>query len=199
MGRGQNHGNGVLEINGPDATPGPLAGAQYDDVNFGCLAACHSGSLLVNDGANFNHTMAESNWTLAYGDYGSGDCDTCHSDEFRTHSSGSFESLNAHNLHVGSALIANDCTQCHAHDGISVAPSTGIHFDGKVDFASNMTVTTYTDDFGGSCGTNLCHDTDAATEWAAVSLGGDNCVDCHDTAKTAMGFDSLASATAPRG
>ncbi len=64
-----NHGNGSVELNGPDATHGTAAGAQYNDGTGGCLLACHGNQFVLS---------SASGWTAAYGDYGTGDCSSCH-------------------------------------------------------------------------------------------------------------------------
>ncbi|NJC87133.1 MAG: CxxxxCH/CxxCH domain-containing protein [Desulfuromonas sp.] len=71
------HGDGKINMNGPDAAHGTAAGAQYDETNFGCLSACHTGSLTDSGASNYNHTMSDSNWTIAYGDFPSS-CFSCH-------------------------------------------------------------------------------------------------------------------------
>ncbi|HEY5998073.1 MAG TPA: hypothetical protein VI078_02060, partial [bacterium] len=57
------HGNGFVEMNGPDAKHGTAAGAEYDDGTGGCMRACHDPGFVMNP---------DSNWPNAYGDYGSG-------------------------------------------------------------------------------------------------------------------------------
>jgi predicted CxxxxCH...CXXCH cytochrome family protein len=178
------HGDGSLAMNGPDAAHGPVAGAQYDEAAFGCLAACHSGSLTNAGDANFNHALADSTWPINYGDFGSGDCDTCHAAAVpsRDHSDAT-ENLGMHTTHVASGYVT-DCAACHPHDGTSVAPGTGVHGTGTVNFAGQMLgATDYSATaFGGTCATaNGCHDS-AANEWAAGTLGGNSCVDCHGAA-----------------
>ncbi len=67
-GTGQ-HGNGNITMNGPDASHGTAAGAEYNDTIGGCEAACHSNAFVMD---------TNSNWTADYGDFGSGSCDACH-------------------------------------------------------------------------------------------------------------------------
>jgi hypothetical protein len=87
------HGNGLLNMNGPsadinlanNATP---AGAEYngnddDDLeksDYSCTQACHSGA------NNDDHNMGDSGWPgiydapphVKYDDYGAGACEFCH-------------------------------------------------------------------------------------------------------------------------
>jgi hypothetical protein len=63
------HGNGSIDLNGPDATHGTAAGTQYNDATGGCMLACHAATFVMNTG---------SGWPAAYGNYGSGDCSNCH-------------------------------------------------------------------------------------------------------------------------
>jgi predicted CxxxxCH...CXXCH cytochrome family protein len=175
------HGDGSISMNGPDAAHGPVAGAQYDEDAFGCLAACHSGSLTNSGDANFNHALADSTWPVNYGNYGSGDCDTCHAAAVppRDHGDVASENSGLHATHVASGYVT-DCTACHPHDGVSVAPGTGVHGTGTVNFTGQMLgATDYSASaFGGTCATaNGCHDS-AAGEWAAGTLG-NGCIDCH--------------------
>jgi hypothetical protein len=64
-----NHGNGSIEMNGPDATHGTAAGNQYNDATGGCAFACHGGAFAMN---------TSSGWAAVYGNYGIGDCGACH-------------------------------------------------------------------------------------------------------------------------
>ena len=78
------HGNGSLDMNGPSAqqrgTTQTAAGAEYngnDDAaletsDYSCTKACHQGA------DNDNNNMGDSGWALKYGDYGAGDCNSCH-------------------------------------------------------------------------------------------------------------------------
>jgi hypothetical protein len=63
------HGNGLIDLNGPDATHGTAAGAQYNDDTGGCMNACHTGAFALR---------TASGWTATYGNYGTGDCSSCH-------------------------------------------------------------------------------------------------------------------------
>jgi hypothetical protein len=65
------HDDGNIEMNGPDATPGPAAGTKYSDTGFWCEEACHG------FGAGI-YQMADSTWPLEYADYGGGSCLGCH-------------------------------------------------------------------------------------------------------------------------
>lgn len=63
------HGDGSITMNGPDATHGTKAGAEYNDTTGGCQAACHFPSFVMN---------TNSGWPANYGDFGSGACEFCH-------------------------------------------------------------------------------------------------------------------------
>ncbi|MDT8442300.1 MAG: CxxxxCH/CxxCH domain-containing protein, partial [Desulfuromonadales bacterium] len=127
---GAKHGDAQINLNGP---ADPLVGAGYDAATWGCANACHVGSLTNPVDPNYQHNMADSGWDVSFGDYGSGDCTSCHNSLGRDHS-GANNSSAAHELHSASTLLAGDCAACHPHDGISVSPGTGIHNDGTVDF-----------------------------------------------------------------
>ncbi|MBW2452396.1 MAG: CxxxxCH/CxxCH domain-containing protein, partial [Deltaproteobacteria bacterium] len=189
------HGNGVLSINGPDAgqgAPGPQ-GAEYDPTQNGCLAACHQGSLTNSSDPNYNHTMLpDSGWTLAWGDFGSGDCTTCHETDNGADHTGGSESPAAHQRHVDSiGTYVAGCTDCHTHDGISVAPGSGDHANGTVNFTntgklgasgSSMDYNEDGQTWSLNC-TNTCHASDDISEWDNDSLdfvNSDACVDCHN-------------------
>jgi predicted CxxxxCH...CXXCH cytochrome family protein len=173
-----NHEDGTISMNGPDATPGPVAGAQYNDGTGGCEAACHDPSWTMPVSPNF---------TVDYDDYGSGDCDTCHAiDNGRDHSDAA-ESDTTHQTHSGNAY-ASGCDSCHAHDGSSIPPSTGIHGDGTVNFGGTRMTTAfnYTTTFSdASCSTaaNGCHVADGG-EWSSGTLVGGatgRCESCHSS------------------
>ena len=170
------HGDGNITMNGPD----PTTGAKYNETDFGCAAACHQGSYAPLSGdANEDHVMADSAWPVNFGDFGSGDCNTCHAGLGADHSSTNENTL-THDAHTGSNYVGG-CADCHTHDGLSVPPGTGDHNNGTVNFnGTTLTATDYSRDagnFNDSC-TNNCHDVDT-TEWSVNSLGGDSCVDCH--------------------
>ncbi len=63
------HGDGRITMNGP-RHPATGAGAKYNDITWGCAAACHSATWVLSD----------SGLTLNYGDYGAGSCFGCHGD-----------------------------------------------------------------------------------------------------------------------
>jgi len=65
------HGDGSITMNGPDATHGTAAGAEYNATVRGCEnAGCHG------VGVAFTNSSA---WPLNYGNYGGGSCENCHS------------------------------------------------------------------------------------------------------------------------
>jgi len=171
------HGDTRLTMNGPVGT-----GAEYDSTQRGCLAACHSGLLDNVSDPNYAHTMADSGWALNFGDFGSGDCDTCHASNGRAHNDAA-ESSTTHNTHgTADADYVAGCDACHVHDGLTVPPNTGVHNDGTVNFGgSNMTnVFDYANTFSdASCGAaaNGCHNATGG-DWATGALS--DCADCHD-------------------
>lgn len=179
---GNDHGDGNISMNGPAA---PATGAEYDEATWGCNMACHQGA------ANVDHFMNDSTWPITYGNFGSGDCDACHTSLGATHGS-SNESAVMHTAHATSNYVTG-CTDCHTHDGISSSPDgSGDHYNGTVNFTDSgkLGTSASTDldydenagNFATNC-TNTCHAVDNISEWAAQSLlNGDAnaCVDCHD-------------------
>jgi predicted CxxxxCH...CXXCH cytochrome family protein len=63
------HEDTFLEMNGPTGQNGS---AGFDSSTGLCDAACHSGA------SNVNHDMPDSGFTIEFGQYGSGTCDSCH-------------------------------------------------------------------------------------------------------------------------
>ncbi|HYN74535.1 MAG TPA: CxxxxCH/CxxCH domain-containing protein, partial [Candidatus Methanoperedens sp.] len=160
------HGDGVIRMNGPDSTPGPAAGAQYDDSNGGCNKACH-----LNDTSHRLGTSTTRN--VNYGDFGSNDCTSCH----KAGGSASFVTVNSTHVKIrrsdaGAAL----CTACHPGN-----LKGGFH--AKNADANVVAVPNYT-----QVGINYSHTVD--TGITGYVLGGDNttgtteaeiCWNCHDT------------------
>ncbi|MDF1527283.1 MAG: hypothetical protein P1S59_13660, partial [bacterium] len=175
------HGDGLVTMNGPVGV-----GAEYDSTQRGCLAACHQGALDNAVDPNYAHTMTDSGWVLNFGDFGSGDCDTCHATYGRTHANGDEDSTTHSTVHAISSPYIGSCTACHPHDGMTVPPNTGIHNDSTVNFGGSLPASMNAvniDTVVPDCSvTNGCHDSDAATEWGTGTLGADRCVDCHATA-----------------
>ncbi len=62
------HGDEHITMNGPSTV-----GAGYQEATWNCALACHSGA------GNTGHNLADSAWTVNYGDFGAGSCDGCHS------------------------------------------------------------------------------------------------------------------------
>jgi hypothetical protein len=151
---------------------------SYGDQTAGSNCnSCHS------------HTDPAGSWGA------SASCDSCHADATgeinttgspRTHGN-TTESLTMHNRHA-TARLTRGCTDCHPHDGKTVAPGTGLHMDGTVEFGNSVvanrmpteildyTVMAYS---GNSCTANTCHDAEAG-EWKnGLNANGDGCADCH--------------------
>jgi hypothetical protein len=65
---GVDHGNSLINMNGPS----PDTGAAYNDALGGCEKGCHAPppeAFAMN---------TNSGWTVTYGDYGGGACNSCH-------------------------------------------------------------------------------------------------------------------------
>ncbi|ORJ52751.1 CxxxxCH/CxxCH domain c-type cytochrome, partial [Geothermobacter hydrogeniphilus] len=164
------HGNGVITMNGPT----PSTGAGYNQTNWGCDNACHGN-------ASTGHALADSRWTVGFGDFGGGSCDLCHAPGgsgptvvYPTGNSGfTGESYGSHlkaattDTISGTTDWATQCQKCH-----------GFH-SGDVQVPNNTTVginyTTHGGIWLGGTATGgktteaeicwSCHDANGVSEW----------------------------------
>jgi len=159
------HGDSHITMNGPVGT-----GSGYNNVSGGCAAACHGPEFVMN---------TNSGWTTNYGDFGSGDCDSCHTTNSVIHGDTVTESAGTHTLHKDSVFISG-CTDCHPHSGAA----GGQHVNGYVDFASQMnSLSSYNAAVAypvtNCTTTSYCHDS-GANDWTG-GAGSLVCTDCHNT------------------
>ena len=114
-------------------TPGPMSGLMGN----GPADTRHSGGYFPAGSdcqSCHSHKDPQGGWGA------SASCDECHGSNTtpnltgiaRTHTDPN-ESLTSHSLHAKSPLIT-DCADCHIHNGRTVAPNTGTHADGVVNF-----------------------------------------------------------------
>jgi len=172
--------------------------------NLECHGAIGTLSTLMGTPASSNHTMkyqsvgsdcydCHTHKDPAGGWRASASCDECHASSDpglntteipRTHLSAG-ESAATHTKHTISSLVG-DCNICHLHDGKTVAPGTGTHMDGTIQFGGTKMpgMPSYLTTFGNTAclgTTNGCHDGDAG-DWklGLNNLDSNGCVDCHD-------------------
>lgn len=121
---GGKHGDGLIEMNGPDATHGTAAGAEYNDTLGACAKSCHTTSEALN---------TNSGWTSSYGDYGAGDCRSCH--DGIQGAAGSAYRVSVDSSH-STTITGFTCEQCHtAHESgdyiVPNNPAVGINYTGN--------------------------------------------------------------------
>jgi predicted CxxxxCH...CXXCH cytochrome family protein len=158
------HADGLIRMNGPDATPGPAAGTEYDDSNGGCNKACHA-----NDATYRMATSATR--TVNYADFGAGTCDACHA----AGKSGDIVTDASPHLSLTRGGPAQPCTACHPGN-------TRGGFHSKSGDANVVAIPNYA-----NVGIDYPHTVDTGIN--GIVLGGDNttgtteaeiCWNCHD-------------------
>ncbi|TYO97131.1 putative CxxxxCH...CXXCH cytochrome family protein [Geothermobacter ehrlichii] len=164
------HGNGVITMNGPS----PSTGAGYNETNWGCDNACHGG-------AASNHNLADSTWTVGYGDFGGGSCDLCHApggsgptvvypagnSGFAGELYGSHLKASTGDVIDGTTDWAAQCQKCHGfHSGDVQVPNNatvGINYTSHGGIWLGGTATGGMTTEAEICWT--CHDANGVSEW----------------------------------